>query len=173
MEPIVLGLSGGVDSAVAGRLLLEQGFAVTGLYLDIGLGDSGRADAASVAQRLGIPLRGGGTSRAQLELEVCAPFAASYQAGQTPLPVPVKPHCQVPRPAGPGGGAGCPVCGYRPLRPGGGGRAEKGPARQRPALHAGPAHQKAITACNFPPRRLRKAGGSGAGPGVVPHLWRG
>ena len=85
MEPIVLGLSGGVDSAVAGRLLLEQGFAVTGLYLDIGLGDSGRADAASVAQRLGIPLRVADI-RTQLEREVCAPFAASYRAGQTPLP---------------------------------------------------------------------------------------
>ena len=85
MEPIVLGLSGGVDSAVAGRLLLERGFAVTGLYLDIGLGGSGQDDAARVAQGLGIPLRVADI-RAQLEREVCAPFAASYLAGQTPLP---------------------------------------------------------------------------------------
>ena len=35
-EKIVLGLSGGVDSAVAARLLQER-YEVTGLYLDIGL----------------------------------------------------------------------------------------------------------------------------------------
>ena len=53
-KSVVLGLSGGVDSAVAASLLLEQGFAVTGLYLDIGLGGTGAADAAAVADRLGI-----------------------------------------------------------------------------------------------------------------------
>ena len=53
-EKIVLGLSGGVDSAVAARLLQER-YEVTGLYLDIGLGGTGAADAAAVAERLGIP----------------------------------------------------------------------------------------------------------------------
>ena len=52
-EKIVLGLSGGVDSAVAARLLQER-YEVTGLYLDIGLGGTGAADAAAVAERLGI-----------------------------------------------------------------------------------------------------------------------
>lgn len=85
MEPIVLGLSGGVDSAVAATLLQRQGFAVTGLYLDIGLGGSGKEDAAAVADRLGIPLEVADI-RAELEREVCAPFAADYQAGRTPLP---------------------------------------------------------------------------------------
>ena len=56
-KSVVLGLSGGVDSAVAASLLLEQGFAVTGLYLDIGLGGTGAADAAAVADRLASPLR--------------------------------------------------------------------------------------------------------------------
>ena len=51
-EKIVLGLSGGVDSAVAARLLQER-YEVTGLYLDIGLGGTGAADAAAVAERLG------------------------------------------------------------------------------------------------------------------------
>ena len=83
-EKIVLGLSGGVDSAVAARLLQEQ-YDVTGLYLDIGLGGSGAADAAAVAQRLGIPFEVADI-RADLEREVCAPFAADYQAGRTPLP---------------------------------------------------------------------------------------
>ena len=85
MEPIVLGLSGGVDSAVAATLLQQQGFAVTGLYLDIGLGGSGREDAAAVADRLGIPLKIADI-RQELEREVCAPFAAGYLAGRTPLP---------------------------------------------------------------------------------------
>ena len=84
-EPIVLGLSGGVDSAVAATLLARQGFAVTGLYLDIGLGGSGREDAANLADRLGIPFQTADI-RQELEREVCAPFAAGYLAGRTPLP---------------------------------------------------------------------------------------
>lgn len=84
-QPVVLGLSGGVDSAVAATLLARQGFAVTGLYLDIGLGGTGAADAAAVADRLGIPLKIADI-RQELEREVCAPFAAGYLAGHTPLP---------------------------------------------------------------------------------------
>ena len=84
-EKIVLGLSGGVDSAVAASLLKEQGFAVTGLYLDIGLGGTGAADAAAVAERLSIPFEVADI-RADLDEQVCAPFAASYHSGRTPLP---------------------------------------------------------------------------------------
>ena len=84
-QPVVLGLSGGVDSAVAATLLARQGFAVTGLYLDIGLGGTGAADAAAVADRLGIPLKIADI-RQELEREVCAPFAAGYLSGHTPLP---------------------------------------------------------------------------------------
>ena len=83
-EKIVLGLSGGVDSAVAAKLLQEH-YDVTGLYLDIGLGGSGAADAAAVAERLDIPLEILPIGEA-LEREVCAPFAAEYLAGRTPLP---------------------------------------------------------------------------------------
>ena len=84
-QPVVLGLSGGVDSAVAATLLARQGFAVTGLYLDIGLGGTGADDAAAVADRLGIPLKIADI-RQELEREVCAPFAAGYLSGHTPLP---------------------------------------------------------------------------------------
>ena len=83
-EKIVLGLSGGVDSAVAAKLLQEH-YDVTGLYLDIGLGGTGAADAAAVAQRLSIPFEVADI-RSELEAQVCAPFAASYQCGRTPLP---------------------------------------------------------------------------------------
>ena len=37
MDKVVLGLSGGVDSAVAAHLLRESGLEVYGLYLDNGL----------------------------------------------------------------------------------------------------------------------------------------
>ena len=84
-EKIVLGLSGGVDSAAAALLLERAGYAVTGCYLDIGLGGSGAADAAAVAERLGIPLELLPIG-AELEREVCAPFAADYLSGRTPLP---------------------------------------------------------------------------------------
>ena len=80
---ILLGLSGGVDSAVAARLLLEQGHAVFAHWLDIGFG--GREEAAALAAQLGIPFSAGDI-RGALEMEVCHPFAAEYLAGKTPLP---------------------------------------------------------------------------------------
>ena len=81
-EKLVLGLSGGVDSAVAARLLMER-YDVTCLWLDIGLG--GGEDAAAVAHGLGLPFETADI-RSQLEEQVCAPFAAGYLAGRTPLP---------------------------------------------------------------------------------------
>ena len=82
-KAVVLGLSGGVDSAVAARLLLEAGYTVYGHWLDIGLG--GREDAQSVAEALGIPFSTGDIRR-ELEREVMAPFQADYLAGRTPIP---------------------------------------------------------------------------------------
>lgn len=82
-KTVVLGLSGGVDSAVAARLLLAEGYTVYGHWLDIGLG--GREDAAAVADSLGIPFSTGDI-REDLEREVMAPFRADYLAGRTPLP---------------------------------------------------------------------------------------
>lgn len=84
-EKIVLGLSGGVDSAVAARLLLEQDYDVTGVYLDIGQGGSGVDDARAVAGSLGLPFVVRSIAE-ELEEHVCAPFAADYLAGRTPLP---------------------------------------------------------------------------------------
>ena len=82
-KAVVLGLSGGVDSAVAARLLLAAGYSVYGHWLDIGLG--GREEAATVADTLGIPFSTGDI-RDQLKREVMDPFRADYLAGRTPLP---------------------------------------------------------------------------------------
>ena len=83
-ETVVLGLSGGVDSAVAAGLLSKD-YDVYCVYLDIGLGGPGKADAQAVAERLGLPFEAVDI-RDALEKEVCAPFAADYLAGRTPLP---------------------------------------------------------------------------------------
>ncbi len=84
MKEVVLGLSGGVDSAVSAFLLQKAGYRVHGLYLDIGSA-AARADAGTVAAHFGIDLRVEDVSAA-LEREVCAPFAASYLRGETPNP---------------------------------------------------------------------------------------
>lgn len=83
MEKIVLGLSGGVDSAVALSLLQQQGFDVHGVFLDIGCG--GTEDAAAVAARAGASFEVVDI-RTPLETHVCTPFAAGYLAGETPSP---------------------------------------------------------------------------------------
>ena len=85
MKPkVVLGLSGGVDSAVAGRLLMEK-YTVIALYLSIGPEAAGEHDARTVAEELGIPFHTMDISQA-LEEHVKAPFANHYLSGRTPLP---------------------------------------------------------------------------------------
>lgn len=83
-EKIVLGLSGGVDSAVAARLLQEQGYEVHGLFLDTGVGDGAR-DAQAAADFLGVSLRTEDIS-SELEEKVCSVFAGAYLRGETPNP---------------------------------------------------------------------------------------
>ena len=80
---VILGLSGGVDSAVAARLLQEQGLEVIGLYMDNGL--PGADAAKSVAEYLNIPLLLR-DARADMEEHVCRPFVESYLRGETPNP---------------------------------------------------------------------------------------
>ena len=84
MAKVVLGLSGGVDSAVSARLLQRDGHEVVGLYMDIA-GESARADAIRTAEFLGIPLKIADISR-EMEECVCAPFTRAYLSGETPNP---------------------------------------------------------------------------------------
>ena len=80
---IVLGLSGGVDSAVAARLLRDRGYEVHSVYLDNGVGDP--APARETAAALGLPFRVFDIRNA-LNAKVCRPFYESYLRGETPSP---------------------------------------------------------------------------------------
>lgn len=82
-ERVVLGLSGGVDSAVAALLLTKQGFAVHCVYLDNGVGDP--APAQETAAALGLPFQTADIRKA-LDAKVCRPFYESYLRGETPSP---------------------------------------------------------------------------------------
>ena len=82
---MVVGLSGGVDSAVAALRLLEQGYGVTGLLLDIPYARSPLREAQQVADSLGIPLLRADVTEA-FAREVVRYFIAEYAAGRTPNP---------------------------------------------------------------------------------------
>ena len=93
-EKVIVGMSGGVDSSVAALLLLEQGYAVEGLFMKNWDEDDGTeyctaradfADAQAVADRLGITLHGP-TFAAEYWDGVFEHFLAEYRAGRTPNP---------------------------------------------------------------------------------------
>ena len=84
MSKVVLGFSGGVDSAVSAELLKKQGFQVYGLYLD-NTDEAARLSAVTVAEQRGIDLKVLDV-KAQLEERVCRPFTEAYLRGETPNP---------------------------------------------------------------------------------------
>lgn len=85
-EKVGIALSGGVDSAAAAALLLEQGMAVEGFFMLL-LPDSEAqtSKAQLVADHLGIPLHCVDLRRSFQE-QIIAAFAAAYQQGLTPNP---------------------------------------------------------------------------------------
>ena len=84
MSKVVLGFSGGVDSAVSAVLLQRAGHEVHGVYLD-NAEESARLDAVSAAERMGIALTVIDVKR-ELEENVCRPFTEAYLRGETPNP---------------------------------------------------------------------------------------
>ena len=84
MSKVVLGFSGGVDSAVSAELLKKQGFQVYGLYLD-NTDEAARLAAVTAAEQRGIDLKVLDV-KAQLEERVCRPFTEAYLRGESPNP---------------------------------------------------------------------------------------
>ncbi|HEX6928033.1 MAG TPA: tRNA 2-thiouridine(34) synthase MnmA [Gammaproteobacteria bacterium] len=93
-EKVIVGLSGGVDSAVAALLLVEQGFDVHGLFMDNWEDDEDETycnaaedfqDARQVAEALGIPLTKVNFAREYRE-RVFSYFIREHEAGRTPNP---------------------------------------------------------------------------------------
>ncbi len=91
---IVVGISGGVDSAVAALLLKRAGHEVTGLFMknweeDDAAGRCGAEEdlkmARAVCDRIGIPLRTVNFSSEYWE-RVFSYFLSEYRAGRTPNP---------------------------------------------------------------------------------------
>ena len=84
MKTVILGFSGGVDSAVCAVLLKNAGYAVKGVYLD-NTDDAAVHCAEETAAAIGIPLSVI-SIRQELEEKVCRPFMESYLSGRTPNP---------------------------------------------------------------------------------------
>jgi len=90
---VIVGMSGGVDSAVAALLLRDAGFAVQGLYMSNWDADDDAyctaaedfQDARRVCEILGIPLHRASFAGEYRE-RVFAHFLREYAAGRTPNP---------------------------------------------------------------------------------------
>ncbi len=93
-ERVVVGLSGGVDSAVSAWLLKQQGYEVIGIFMKNWEDDDDSqycssnidfVDAAAVADVIGIELEHVNFA-AEYKDRVFAEFLREYQAGRTPNP---------------------------------------------------------------------------------------
>ncbi|MBQ2698795.1 MAG: tRNA 2-thiouridine(34) synthase MnmA [Firmicutes bacterium] len=84
MSNVFIALSGGVDSAVAAHLLLQQGHCVSAITMDNGCGNAAE-EAAAVAEFLGIP-HYVVDLKAEFTDLVTKPFVAGYCHGRTPNP---------------------------------------------------------------------------------------
>ena len=91
---VVVGMSGGVDSAVAAALLKEQGFDVVGLYMsnwkeedDAGCctGEQDWTDVQYICGKLGIPYYSVDFSEQYMD-NVFKLFVEEYKKGRTPNP---------------------------------------------------------------------------------------
>jgi tRNA-specific 2-thiouridylase len=90
---VMLGVSGGVDSSVAALLLKQQGYAVSGLFMqnwdeeDDGecRAEQDRKDALAVCGKLGIPFYARNFAKAYWS-EVFEHFLSEYRTGRTPNP---------------------------------------------------------------------------------------
>ena len=84
---IAVGISGGVDSAVAALLLKAEGHEVIGVTMTLGRADEAKslAEAKAAAEKLGIELRVFDFSR-EWDLNILQYVQGTYLAGKTPNP---------------------------------------------------------------------------------------
>src|SRR5579859_3437477 len=87
---VALGMSGGVDSSLSAHLLVEQGYDVTGVYLECWRApgcrtEEDRKDALTVALELNIPFQVLDFKKAYKE-KVVEYFFSEYEKGLTPNP---------------------------------------------------------------------------------------
>ncbi|MDX8379365.1 MAG: tRNA 2-thiouridine(34) synthase MnmA [Gallionella sp.] len=91
---VVVGMSGGVDSAVTALLLKQQGYEVIGLFMknwedddnsDYCASRQDLLDAVSVADTIGIPIEAVNFAK-EYKDRVFSSFLSEYQAGRTPNP---------------------------------------------------------------------------------------
>lgn len=80
---VMVAMSGGVDSATAALLLLQQGYQVQGMTLDTGFDEAGRA--AALCKEMGIP-HAVVDVREEFRHWVMDSFVDVYAAGMTPNP---------------------------------------------------------------------------------------
>ena len=89
MTKVIVGMSGGVDSAVAAYLLKQQGYDVVGVTLRMWEGEENRCceidDARRVAMKIGIPFYPLNCSEVFRDC-VERPFVREYLRGMTPNP---------------------------------------------------------------------------------------
>lgn len=89
---VIVGMSGGVDSSVAALLLKQEGYRVSGIFMQNWEDDDEQCtarqdyrDASAVASQLGIPLSTVNFAEEYWE-RVFEHFLAEYKAGRTPNP---------------------------------------------------------------------------------------
>lgn len=84
-KSVLIGISGGVDSAAAAVLLIEEGFHVEGLHIENGF--PGRSEIAlrQVSDRLRIPIHSVDAS-SRFRHEIIDYFISEYVEGRTPNP---------------------------------------------------------------------------------------
>lgn len=88
MKKVAIGLSGGVDSAAAAKILLDKGFDVMGIILRLkpeSAADVDIGDAQRIADALGIELKVL-DRRDFFKSAVIDPFVSEYLSGRTPNP---------------------------------------------------------------------------------------
>ena len=91
-EPIIVGISGGVDSSVAATILKEQGHQIECVFMknwegddDFCTAEDDYKDALAVCNSIGIPLRSKNFSKQYWD-NVFKNFIEEYSKGRTPNP---------------------------------------------------------------------------------------